>query len=424
MATWLHFGAPVDFRFQNSGTLLHIAVENSQLEIVKVLLKYNANVNAKDHLNYTPLHLAAIGNSKWNKEIICILLEKGAQINAKDNCGFRPIHVTLFRSQFENTIQLMKLGAKLDNLLKLDDEDVFGLTLLHWAVIEGQIDIVMKILEHNVEIDAEIGQNCNFECHIEGQPVRSLKAMTPLHLATLLGHPDIVSILLDMEAESYEINQDLETPLNLAMHVGEITLKLNNNRQIKKVIDAESNKIIVSKLLPVSDKEWRDIGKMTPLLRATSKGLVTTVTQLIDWGADLQAVDKNKNTALHLASINGNPEIVKILLENGAKINAVNSTNETPLILAIQKGYQDIVNKLLANGADFDVSKLMPKFDQGHNNCSLCFNPKNGIFAFQPCGHANACESCCVKLTFSEDAEMSKCPICRTTVTHFQRIYM
>jgi hypothetical protein len=92
--------------------------------------------------------------------------------------------------------------------------------------------------------------------------------------------------------------------------------------------------------------------------------------------------------------------------------------------LAIQKGYQDIVNKLLANGADFDVSKLMPKFDQGHNNCSLCFNPKNGIFAFQPCGHANACESCCIKLTFSEDAEMSKCPICRTTVTHFQRIYM
>ena len=177
--------------------------------------------------------------------------------------------------------------------------------------------------------------------------------------------------------------------------------------------------MIISKLLPVSNKEWKDIGKMTPLLRAASKSLVITVCQLIDWGADIRAMDESKNTALHLASLNGNPEIVTILLENGAEINAVNSTNETPLIIAIQNGHQEIVDKLLANGATLNISKLMP-----NNNCSLCFNPKKGTFAFLPCGHANACESCCVKVTFSGDRNISKCPICRRKVTHFQRIYL
>ena len=143
------------------------------------------------------------------------------------------------------------------------------------------------------------------------------------------------------------------------------------------------------------------------------------MTQLIHKKANLQATDQNQNTALHLASHMGHSEIVKILIENRAEINVENSLNESPLILAIQNGHQEIVNELMANGATLNISKLMP-----NNNCSLCFNPKNGTFVFQPCGHANACESCCIKLTHSGDRNMSKCPICRTTVTHFQRIYL
>ena len=141
-------------------------------------------------------------------------------------------------------------------------------------------------------------------------------------------------------------------------------------------------------------------------------------------GADLQATDQDKNTTLHIASSMGNLEIVTILLEKGAEINSTNSRNETPLVLAIQNRYQGIVNKLMAKGAKIDVFNFMPKGNQGNDNCSLCFNPRNGIFAFLPCGHANACESCCIKLTYSNDRTLSKCPICRTTVTQFQRIYL
>ena len=413
---WLTSGAPVDIRLQKGRTPLHIATNNGQLEIVKMLLRYKANINAKDAEDFTPLHYAA---SRHNKEILEHLIRNGANLEAKDVKGFTPIHNALVNLKFSNVIHLMKHGAKLNNEFSLEANDEYGIKVLHWAILEGEINIAKKLLEHGADVDASIGLNCNFECHIEGEPVRSLKAMTPLHLATLLGHSDIVNILLDKDAEIEEIYQDLETPLNLAMHIGEVTLKLNSNRQFKIQIKATSNRIIVSKLLPKGNKEWKDIGKMTPLLRAASKGLVTTVTRLIYWGADVNATDETKNTALHIASRQGNLQIVKALIENHAAINVVNSNNECPLILAIQNDHQEIVDKLMANGATLNVSKLMP-----NNNCSLCYNLKKGTFVFQPCGHANACESCCVRLTNLEDRDLSKCPICRTDITHFQRIYL
>ena len=63
MSILLHLGAPVDICSQNFRTPLHNAVENGQLEIVKILLKYNANVNATDIKDFTPLQIASDGSN-------------------------------------------------------------------------------------------------------------------------------------------------------------------------------------------------------------------------------------------------------------------------------------------------------------------------------------------------------------------------
>ena len=412
----LYMGVPADSRGLNTGTPLHYAAEIGHYEIVQELLNHKADVNAVDETNLTPLHLAACGS---NEKVIDLLLRSGAHIDAQDNEGYSPINYALMACEFGSVIQLIKCGAKLDIQRSLETRDVYGLTVLHWAVIEGDVNILAKLMKHSLDINVTIGEGCNFECHIPGEPVRSLKGMTSLHLASLMGYTEIVNLLLDNDADPNLKNHDSEVPLSLAMHVGEITLILKDNMQTKMLIDTVSHTNIIYGLLFGSVIESMDIGKMTPLLRATSKGLVTTVTQLMHKKANLQATDQNQNTALHLASSMGHLEIAKELIEHRAEINVVNSNNETPLILAIQNGHQEIVDKLLANGATLNVSKLMP-----NNNCSLCFNPKKGTFAFLPCGHANACESCCVKVTFSGDRNISKCPICRTNVTHFQKIYV
>ena len=51
--------------------------------------------------------------------------------------------------------------------------------------------------------------------------------------------------------------------------------------------------------------------------------------------------------------------------------------------------------------------------------CAVCFGPRNGTFTFLPCGHAKTRETCCMKIVgYSET-----CPICRSKVEHYQRIF-
>ena len=54
-------------------------------EVVTLLIKAGADVNAKDKYGVTPLHRAAAYNE--NPEVITILIKAGADVNAKDSDG-------------------------------------------------------------------------------------------------------------------------------------------------------------------------------------------------------------------------------------------------------------------------------------------------------------------------------------------------
>lgn len=64
---------------------------------------------------------------------------------------------------------------------------------------------------------------------------------------------------------------------------------------------------------------------MTPLHCAAHSGKLECVMTLLDFGADIDTVDKYGNTALHKSVSNGHLECTKLLIERGVKINAHNS---------------------------------------------------------------------------------------------------
>jgi len=93
-------GVKVDAPDDMQNTPLAIAVENSSYEIVEMLVKAGANVNAKNKLDMIPLHRAAArlrepemscdgGKEEWATatKIIRLLLEKGSDVNAKTSTG-------------------------------------------------------------------------------------------------------------------------------------------------------------------------------------------------------------------------------------------------------------------------------------------------------------------------------------------------
>ena len=59
---------------------------------------------------------------------------------------------------------------------------------------------------------------------------------------------------------------------------------------------------------------------------------------LIQNGADVNAVKKDKATTLHTAALYGFVDVVKVLIQNGADVNAVNKWKYTALHVFLKVG--------------------------------------------------------------------------------------
>ena len=85
----------VNAKNNRKDTPLHEATIRGHLhlEICELLVKHGADVNAKGHAGYTPLHWAV----RWGHlEIAKILIEKMAEVNVKDDIGKTPLHRSVY----------------------------------------------------------------------------------------------------------------------------------------------------------------------------------------------------------------------------------------------------------------------------------------------------------------------------------------
>jgi hypothetical protein len=72
----------------------------------------------------------------------------------------------------------------------------------------------------------------------------------------------------------------------------------------------------------------------TPLHFAATGGSTEVTMELLDLGAEVDAVDACDETALHFAARAGHAGVCKALLDKGANINAKNAQDMTPLVMA------------------------------------------------------------------------------------------
>lgn len=88
LANYLEAGINPDLRGDYGITPLMYAVSNKNTDAIKVLIKFNADVNATDIAGVSPLHIAA---RNGDNEIVRLLIQSGANVNAKDSYGMTPV---------------------------------------------------------------------------------------------------------------------------------------------------------------------------------------------------------------------------------------------------------------------------------------------------------------------------------------------
>ena len=252
-----------------------------------------------------------------------------------------------------------------------------GHVALHLAAWEGHKYIVKLLL------------NANANPNVRTRSCDMRRAYTPLHLATRLGHLEVVQYLLEKSAHVMAVTlPDKETSLHIAARCGYLNIAKEllaagagiDTQNIRGSTPAHcailwENKLEVLRLLTergadLSIRGWRGF---TALHLAIYRNNVYATKVLLNANADPMARDFLGNTSLHVAAkikldVLDEPSeteslraIVRALLQFGADVRAESKSRETAFLAAILAGNIIVVEELLeaaAHGLQFRKKDL------------------------------------------------------------------
>mmetsp|Transcript_4699 Transcript_4699/g.7269 ORF Transcript_4699/g.7269 Transcript_4699/m.7269 type:complete len:476 (+) Transcript_4699:67-1494(+) len=347
-------------------TPLGIACRNGNLELVQFLLENGARTNVAQHDNSKTrlpgTTALCVASELGHIEIVRTLLKKNADVRSTGSYmanGNTPLIRAIYGGNIEIALLLLENGAPIDCYSEVSP--------LYVASQKGILQIVQALLDKGANVDA--GGD------YEGSPVS---------IATQNGHTKVVEKLLEYGADLTKTDRMGRKPLRIAKKQGhtEIAEKLRKEdmrRESKNYCflkGCRNQSIATQKLLEEVGKKdkpnFRSIKQLiakekadvnctaangwTPLNWACSEGHLDVAKLLLDNKAEVNKRGNGCDTPLFNACRNGHLKIVQLLLDRGASANQRNRRRLTPLSWACSEGETDLVKLLVAKGADVNWS--------------------------------------------------------------------
>jgi ankyrin repeat protein len=330
-------GAAVNAVIPATGqTALMWATAERHLDITRELVAAGADVRVQSKIGFTPLLFAA---RNGDIEAARVLLAAGARVNDSGSDGTHALPLAIVSGHDAFALFLLEQGADPNGTMH-------GVSALHAAV--GSVDLWLRdwLRERHASIDARAsagldptrrvavvktliargadpnarittstvmglgvsGRNGAFDTFSVG--TGDLKGATPLWIAAYVANSpgrggaepsgqrpaslETLRVLLEGGANPNLSSADLTTPLMVAAGLGR------------------------SSYQPAAPRGTR------------STSAEAAVTMLVEAGAEVNAVNEAKFTALHGAAFRGLNEVIQYLVDHGANINAQDFKGRTP----------------------------------------------------------------------------------------------
>jgi ankyrin repeat protein len=300
---------------KNGYTCGHIAAMNGSLDAIKELLRFNrdAVINARiKRTNSTALHLAS---ENGNAELVKLLLTSGAKQNDENALGETALHLAAKNGHVKVLHTIRSSEWKLCSRRN-------GLTALHVASNSGQTEFVAEMLRCRVP-----GGIRSERSSVEP---KSDFGLTPLHLACRNGHEGVVRMLLNsagVQVDSpSEINKTI--PVHLAAQGGHLlvagllisrstdglTQADKHGRTALHFAASHGHRDMVGLLIGQgAEMNFQDDRGWTPLHYAAKHGYLEVVRLLVESGADPTMTCREGKVPICMAAASGHKDVLSYL---------------------------------------------------------------------------------------------------------------
>ena len=339
-------GADANARQRGGETVLMTAARTGNIESVKALVAGGADVNAKERRGQTAVMWAA---AEGHAHVVEFLIQSAADFRTPLDGGFTPLFFAIREGRAEVVKVLLKAGADVNEAMqpkrRAGRGPQTGMTPLLMAVENGHFELALELVKAGADPNDQRGGYA------------ALHAITwvrkPDHGEDEDGMPppagsgkiDSLQFVRELVALGADINVRItKAPGGLGV--------LNRTGATPFLLAAKTADIALLKQLKAlnADPSITTSDGVTPLIAAAGLGTLAAgevagteeeVLEVLEWlvtlGADVNAVDKNGETAMHAAAYKNLPKVIEFLAAHGAKIELWNQKNKygwTPLLIA------------------------------------------------------------------------------------------